>query len=196
MKAGDLRQRLLRAAEQEIATSGPAKASLRGIARRVGVSHQATAHHFDDRAGLFTALAVEGFELLLEQSVAAVEAVGPDGVAAGAQVAAAGAAYVEFATRHPTMFDVMFRPELLHADDPRLLDVRRLHRDLLVQIVSAAQAEGWGAAVPTEELAVVGWAAVHGLAVLQRDAQLGEVLPEVDTGRLLERVARALDAIG
>ena len=196
MKAGDLRQRLLRAAEQEIATSGPAKASLRGIARRVGVSHQATAHHFDDRAGLFTALAVEGFELLLEQSAAAVEAVGDDGIASGAQVAAAGAAYVEFATRHPTMFDVMFRPELLHADDPRLLDVRRLHRDLLVRIVSAAQAEGWGAAVPTEELAVMGWAAVHGLAVLRRDAQLGDVLPEVDTGRLLERVARALDAIG
>ena len=60
MRQADLRQRLLRAAEQEIATSGPAKASLRGIARRVGVSHQATAHHFDDRAGLFTALAVEG----------------------------------------------------------------------------------------------------------------------------------------
>ncbi|QSR28469.1 TetR family transcriptional regulator [Nocardioides aromaticivorans] len=196
MTVGDLRQRLLRAAEQEIATSGPAKASLRGIARRVGVSHQATAHHFDDRAGLFTALAVEGFELLLEQSAAAVEAVGADGIASGAQVAAAGAAYVEFATRHPTMFDVMFRPELLHADDPRLLDVRRLHRDLLVQIVSAAQTEGWGAAVPTEELAAMGWAAVHGLAVLQRDAQLGDVLPEVDTGRLLERVARALDAIG
>lgn len=195
IKAGDLRQRLLRAAEQEIASSGPAKASLRGIARRVGVSHQATAHHFDDRAGLFTALAVEGFELLLEETAAAVEAAGTDGLASGAQVAAAGAAYVAFTTRHPTMFDVMFRPELLHADDPRLLDVRRLHRDLLVQVVAAAQAEGWGVSVPTEELAVVGWAAVHGLAVLQRDAQLGDVLPEVDTGLLLERVARALDSI-
>lgn len=195
MSVGDLRQRLLRAAEQEIASSGPAKASLRGIARRVGVSHQATAHHFDDRAGLFTALAVEGFELLVEQTAAAVEAVGADGIGSGAQVAAAGAAYVGFATRHPTMFDVMFRPELLHADDPRLLDARRLHRDLLVQSVAAAQAEGWGAAVPTEELAVVGWATVHGLAVLQRDAQLGYMLPEVDTGRLLEQVAKALDAI-
>lgn len=196
MTVGDLRQRLLRAAEQEIASSGPAKASLRGIARRVGVSHQATAHHFDDRAGLFTALAVEGFELLLEQTAAAVEAAGTDGIASGAQVAAAGAAYVEFATRHPTMFDVMFRPELLHADDPRLLDARRLHRDLLVQVVSAAQAEGWGVAVPTEELAVVGWATVHGLAVLHRDAQLGDLRPDIDTGRLLERVARALDVLG
>jgi AcrR family transcriptional regulator len=194
MRQADLRQRLLRAAEQEIATSGPAKASLRGIARRVGVSHQATAHHFDDRAGLFTALAVEGFELLLEETVAAIEAVGTEGVASGSQVAASGAAYVAFAMRHPTMFDVMFRPELLHVDDPRLVDVRRLHRELLVQIIATAQAEGWGTAVPTEELATVGWATVHGLAVLQRDAQLVEVMPEIDPG-LLQRVARSLDAL-
>lgn len=195
MRQVDLRQRLLRAAEQEIATCGPARASLRAIARRVGVSHQATAHHFEDRAGLFTALAVEGFELLLEQTTAAVEGVGEEDLAAGAQVAASGAAYVRFAMKHPTMFDVMFRPELLHAQDPRLLDVRRLHRDLLVQIVAAAQARGWGAAVPTEELATVGWATVHGLAVLQRDAQLTEVLPEVDLTQLLGRVAQALDAL-
>lgn len=195
MRQVDLRQRLLRAAEQEIATCGPAKASLRAIARRVGVSHQATAHHFEDRAGLFTALAVEGFELLLEQTTAAVEGVGEEDLAAGAQVAASGAAYVRFAMKHPTMFDVMFRPELLHEWDPRLLDVRRLHRDLLVQIVAAAQARGWGAGVPTEELATVGWATVHGLAVLQRDAQLTEVLPEVDLTQLLGRVARALDAL-
>jgi hypothetical protein len=93
------------------------------------------------------------------------------------------------------MFDVMFRPELLHTDDPRLIDVRRLHRDLMVQVVAAAQARGWGVAVPTEELATVGWATVHGLAVLERDGQLGEVLPEVDHAQLLERVARALDAL-
>lgn len=195
MRHADLRQRILRAAEQEIASCGPAKASLRAIARRVGVSHQATAHHFDDRAGLFTALAVEGFELLLEKTTAAVEACGEDDVASGAQVAASGAAYVGFAMQHPTMFDVMFRPELLHAEDPRLLDVRRLHRDLLVQVIATAQAQGWGVAVPTEELAAVGWATVHGLAVLQRDAQLTEVLPEPDLGQLLGRVARALDAL-
>lgn len=195
MRHADLRQRLLRAAEQEIASCGPAKASLRAIARRVGVSHQATAHHFDDRAGLFTALAVEGFELLLESAAAAVERAEEVAGPAGAAVAASGAAYVAFAREHPTMFDVMFRPELLHTDDPRLVDARRLHRELMVQVVATAQARGWGVAVPTEELATVGWATVHGLAVLERDGQLGEVLPEVDHTELLERVARALDAL-
>ena len=140
MRQVDLRQRLIRAAEQEIAACGPAKASLRAIARRVGVSHQATAHHFEDRAGLFTALAVEGFELLLSRTRAAVAGVEVGG---GRQVTAAGVAYVEFAARQPTMFDVMFRPELLHADDAALCEVRPAHRGLLLDLVGAAQASGW-----------------------------------------------------
>ncbi|WP_182378150.1 TetR/AcrR family transcriptional regulator [Nocardioides sp. WS12] len=199
MRSADLRQRLLRAAEQEIANCGPAKASLRAIARRVGVSHQATAHHFDDRAGLFTALAVEGFDLLLERTRAAIasanEGVADGGPDAGRPVAAAGAAYVEFALRHPTMFDVMFRPELLHADDKRLLAAREEHRAVLLANIAAAQERGWGVGVPTEELAVIGWATVHGLAVLERDSQLDGLLSEAEMPRVLERVARTLEAL-
>lgn len=199
MRSADLRQRFLRAAEQEIAACGPAKASLRAIARRVGVSHQATAHHFEDRAGLFTALAVEGFDLLLERTRSAIAAasagLGADGPDASRPVAAAGAAYVEFALRHPTMFDVMFRPELLHADDERLLAAREAHRALLLSNIAAAQERGWGVGVPTEELAVIGWATVHGLAVLERASQLDGLLSEVEMPRVLGRVARALEAL-
>ncbi len=190
----DLRQRLLRAAEQEIAACGPAKASLRAIARRVGVSHQATAHHFDDRAGLFTALAVEGFESLLAQTRVAVAGVEPAG---GRQVTAAGVAYVSFAAQQPTLFDVMFRPELLHPDDPRLCEARLAHRGLMLEVVATAQATGWAASVPTEELVTIGWATVHGLAVLQRDAQLTAVPTEVDLdpAKLLVVIGQALDAL-
>ncbi|NYJ03280.1 AcrR family transcriptional regulator [Nocardioides thalensis] len=188
----DVRHRLLRAAEQEIASSGPARASLRAIARRVGVSHQATAHHFEDRAGLFTALAVEGLELLLEQTEAAIAEAPVEG---GLRVAAAGAAYVEFALARPTMFDLMFRPELLHVDDERFVAARERHRDLMLATVADAQATGWGTAVPTAELAMLGWAAVHGLAVLQRDQLVGAVYPDVDPDNILPRVVHALDAL-
>lgn len=188
----DVRHRLLRAAEQEIASSGPARASLRAIARRVGVSHQATAHHFEDRAGLFTALAVEGLELLLEQTEAAIAEAPVEG---GLQVAAAGAAYVEFALARPTMFDLMFRPELLHVDDERFVAARERHRDLMLGTVADAQATGWGTAVPTAELAMLGWAAVHGLAVLQRDQLVSAVYPDVDPDNILPRVVHALDAL-
>lgn len=192
MSRADLRERLLRAAEQEIAECGPARASLRAIARRVGVSHQATAHHFEDRAGLFTALAVEGLEMLLERTQ---EAIDRAPVEAGQQVAAAGTAYVEFAINQPTMFDLMFRPELLHVEDPRFVSARQLHRDMMISTVEAAQATGWGKAVPAPELAALGWAAVHGIAVLQRDELVSALYPEVDLDQILSRVAVALDLL-
>ena len=61
---GDLRRTLLVAAAAAIDESGPAALSLRDLARRAGVSHAAPAHHFTDKAGLLTALAAEGFDLL------------------------------------------------------------------------------------------------------------------------------------
>lgn len=193
MRHADLRQRLLRAAEQEIMANGLARTSLRGIARRVGVSHQATAHHFDDRAGLFTALAIEGFEALSQRTREAIASVPEPG---GRQVAMTGVAYLDFARRHPTMFDVMFRPELLHVDDEQLAVVRRGHLELMLETMDAARSAGWGLALPVEELAALGWATVHGLAVLQRDSQLADTHPGVDPAVLLERVANALDALG
>ena len=192
MTATDLRRRLLAAAEEEIAASGPARASLRAIARRCGVSHQATAHHFADRAGLFTALAVEGSALLYERTVAAIE--GAE-VAGGQQVAAAGAAYVAFALDRPTLFDVMLRPELLHLADPALVAARERHRELVFRTIAAAQETGWSKGVATEEVATLGWATVHGLAVLQRDQVVSVVYPEVDLDTILGRVVRALDVL-
>lgn len=188
----DLRARLLRAAEAEIATVGPARASLRAIARRCGVSHQATAHHFADRAGLFTALAVEGHDLLHEKTREAIDGAPVDG---GQQVAAAGTAYVEFSRRHAALFDLMYRPDLLHNDDERLVAARLAQRELMLATVAAAQARGWGTDVPTAELATLGWAAVHGLAVLERDLVVSTVYPEVDLDLILRRVVHVLDAL-
>jgi AcrR family transcriptional regulator len=188
----DLRARLLRAAEAEIAAAGPARASLRAIARRCGVSHQATAHHFADRAGLFTALAVEGHELLVQETREAIAGAPVEG---GQQVAAAGAAYVEFAARHPALFDLMFRPDLLRNDDEALTAARLGHGALMLETIAAAQERGWGTDVPTAELAALGWASVHGLAVLQRDAVVSAVYPDVDLDSILRRVVHVLDRL-
>lgn len=188
----DLRARLLRAAEAEIAATGPGRASLRAIARRCGVSHQATAHHFADRAGLFTALAVEAHELLLKETAEAIAATPVEG---GQQVAAAGAAYVAFARRHAALFDLMYRRDLLHDDDEALVEARLAHSDVMLRTIAAAQERGWGTDVPTAELAALGWASVHGLAVLERDAAVSAVYPGVDLDSILRRVVRALDRL-
>src|SRR5215472_6922071 len=63
--AGDLRQALLDAAVATLDEAGADGLSLREVARRAGVSHAAPAHHFTDKAGLLTAIATEGFGILV-----------------------------------------------------------------------------------------------------------------------------------
>src|SRR5262245_3431916 len=63
---GDLRAALLKAAEAELAENGIEGFTLRGCARRAGVSHAAPAHHFKDVRAILTELAADGFEKLAE----------------------------------------------------------------------------------------------------------------------------------
>jgi AcrR family transcriptional regulator len=63
---GDLRRELIRHALAEITDNGVAALSLRELARRAGVTHGAPAHHFRDKTGLLTAIAIEGFTLLAD----------------------------------------------------------------------------------------------------------------------------------
>jgi AcrR family transcriptional regulator len=101
---GDLPRALLDAAVHAILEVGPAAVSLRDLARRTGVSHAAPAHHFGDKAGLLTAVATDGFQLLAATLGEAYQATG--------SFLEVGVAYVRFAATHRAHFEVMFRPEL------------------------------------------------------------------------------------
>jgi AcrR family transcriptional regulator len=114
---GDLRRTLLAVAAEAVAATGPASLSLRDLARRAGVSHAAPAHHFGDKAGLLTALAAEGYEVLADALADARERTG--------SLLEIGVAYVRFAVEHRAHFEVMFRPDLYRADDPDLARARR-----------------------------------------------------------------------
>ncbi|MFJ5541126.1 TetR/AcrR family transcriptional regulator [Micromonospora chalcea] len=146
---GDLRRVLLDAAADAIAESGPAALSLRELARRAGVSHAAPAHHFGDKAGLLTAFATQGFDLLAD----ALRQAGDD-------LLDTGVAYVGFAVRHRAHFDVMFRPELYRADDPELTAARARSGDVLRDRVTRHT----GREPDTDALAA--WSIVHGFATL------------------------------
>jgi AcrR family transcriptional regulator len=153
---GDLRRSLIDAALDTIAEDSPAAVNLRALARRVGVSHAAPAHHFRDKANLFTAIATEGFGLLASKLQAAYDT--------SADFLEVGVAYVRFALDHRAHFEVMFRPELYHAHDPAL---QKAHH--------AAEAALYGPLgdVPNGELSsdvlaagVAAWSLAHGLATL------------------------------
>jgi AcrR family transcriptional regulator len=152
-----------------IADDGVAKLSMRALAKRVGVSNAAPTYHFADKAGLLTALAAEGFELLAEAMIGtdavSVEGDGPASVTDGGESADGGlvarsAAYVDFALRCPSHFTVMFQPRLLHDDDADLIAAR--------QRASAALSAGVAAARqgPDSDFVVAAWSLLHGYATL------------------------------
>jgi len=162
---GDLRRALLDNAAQAVAENGPAGVSLRDIARRVGVSHAAPAHHFGDKSGLFTALAAEGFRLLEEAIGEAIAAAADEGPVD--RLVLAGQAYLRMAALHPSHYAIMFRADLLHNDDPTLRAEAARAFGRLVDAVAEIQATGWAGGSDTLDLAVGAWALVHGLATLE-----------------------------
>lgn len=172
---GDLRRAVLAAAVEAITEHGPAAISLRDLARRVGVSHAGPVHHFKDKAGLLTALAAEGFGLLADALVAA-----RDG---GADFAGIGVAYVRFAVDHRAHFEVMFRPELYHADDEPVRAAQERAREVLV-----GGARGTGA--DPEAAGIAAWSLVHGFATLWNTGALSR--PGEDPERLARAAARLL----
>src|ERR1700758_4254102 len=102
---GDLRRTLIAAAVDVLGDVGAENVSLREVARRSGVSHAAPAHHFGDKAGLLTAVAVRAFARFGDHLVNAIAA---DPMTPVDQLPTLGRAYAEFAQLHPGQFQVMF----------------------------------------------------------------------------------------
>lgn len=102
---GDLRAALIDAGIALLDEDGWDKLSLRACAARAGVSHAAPAHHFGNRQGLITALAIAAFRRFTQALVDAQEAAGSD---SRDRLNAAGRAYVRFALDNPGLFKLMF----------------------------------------------------------------------------------------
>ena len=177
---GDLRQAVLAAAIAVLGESGPTQLSLRDLARRAGVSHAAPAHHFGDKAGLLTAVAAQGYQLLADTLTAARQR--------SADFLEVGVAYVRFAVDHRAHFEVMFRPDLYRPDDPDVATARQRAADALYGGVRSVAATGRGPDIPLAGVAA--WALVHGFATLW----LNHALPTT-LGDDPETAARAVAAI-
>jgi AcrR family transcriptional regulator len=184
---GDLPAALLAAVESAIADSGVSGVSLRDVARRAGVSHSAPAHHFGSKAGLLTAFAAAGYQLLAEsviKEVAASEAA--DGAA---ELAATGRGYVRFAVGHPAHFEVMFRLDALDPGNAEFAAASEAAYGLLTATVERCRAAGRLHGRPPEVVAVSAWSLVHGLSALWISGRLSERIAEQDPQRLAAAVS-------
>lgn len=145
---GDLRGALLRAAGNMLEKQGLASLSLRDIARRTGVSHNAPYRHFPDRESLLAALAAEGFEMLA-------------GALQERPRREMGEAYVEFALAHPQRFRLMFGGLV-----PLQNRDRRAYESLQQAFVDLGEHAPYAAAAA--------WSLVHGLSHLLLDGHFEE----------------------
>ena len=171
----DVRARVLEAAVQMIDEGGLASLSMREVARRAGVSHQAPYHYFPDRESILAAVAEEGF-ILLEQQL---DRLRDAGGRAADRLARSGETYVRFAYEHPAHFRVMFRPDFV--DMGRFPNARECGQKAfqsLIEVVHACRAEGLRAEPSEQAVIVLGWSVVHGLACLLLDGCLDLKLPE------------------
>jgi AcrR family transcriptional regulator len=173
---GDLRRALLDAATETLDDSGADGLSLREVARRIGVSHAAPAHHFGDRTGLLTALAAEGFELFIVHLGLGAEPVATSRSPVD-QMSAIARAYAGFAERHPGHFEVMFRPGLVRTDDPAYAAASDAAFEALMTYVATFQSAGWRPEADVRALSAASWALAHGLAVLRLQGSLAQHYP-------------------
>lgn len=170
---GALRDALIHAAREILESQGYEALTLRGAARRVGVSQAAPYNHFADKAALLAAIAAQGFS----EFAAAMRQEMDAEVEPQARLNATGIAYVAFATSNPGLFKLMFGSSAHQASDDPELDVARTsaYEVLRGAVHSVHVSEPWHASdEPLESLR--SWALVHGLATMINE---GTIAPRV-----------------
>jgi AcrR family transcriptional regulator len=188
--SADLRRVVLDASLDLIEEEGLAALSMREVARRAGVSHQAPYHHFRDREGILAAIATDGFEKLHQGMIEAVK----DLTDPVDRLNAVGGAYLQFAVRYRAHFKIMFRSELVQIDRYATLKERADAAFDFVTSIVAKVAERRGAK-DTLPLVVAAWSLAHGAATLLLEGKLDHRYGTTDAKRIAGAMA-AIEAFG
>jgi AcrR family transcriptional regulator len=192
----ELRERILRASIELIEAEGLAKLSMREVARRAGVTHQAPYHHFADREQILGEIAEQGFRMLSERIVAVAPPNEMRRENVVERTCAGVAAYVGLACSHPAHFRIMFRPELVDVDNcPGARDAGTECFAAFQAIVHAAIEAGLPAVPSEEALVAFIWSLGHGLACLLLDGPLAEKMPDTAREEQIRGVVQTLRTV-
>lgn len=191
----DLREACVREALAIVAEQGVEGLSLREVARRLGVSHQAPYKHFPSRDHILAEMAARAFAAF----AAHLESRAP-GNPPHEDLAAMGRAYMDYALSRPLDYRLMFGTPLPNpADHPDMLRLACHAFDMLRQGIARAHAAE-GRTVEGQDLdadALYVWSTLHGLAGILRGQATGglvQVAVPVETvlEEMLARVGRGL----
>lgn len=178
---GDLREALVQASYDLVATHGAENFTLAEACRLAGVSTAAPYKHFKDRDEVLGLIVTRGFDEMSEQAMAAVAAAGT-GTMAG--MVAMGHAYVHFAVNNQPLFRLMFgQHPILKRDAYVVGEGMGCFSKVIEQV--AIYCERNGLPGDPNEIAVRLWTFVHGAASLLIDEDYAAVAPDVDVDALV-----------
>ena len=201
---GDLRRAIVKAALEILKETQSLDFSLRELARRAGVSHNAPYKHFADKRELLAAVSAAGFEMLTKRMAREVAGAGN----ARKQMFAMLRAYIDHGVENPALYGLMFGGYLSGLDHGRpaieLAEAEKT-KALLAGVIVAG---GLGRAIPDtprNERKIAGailacWSLVHGLTLLLADGLVGprekcDVLGETVVQGMLDGLATELPAL-
>jgi AcrR family transcriptional regulator len=165
---GDLRRVLIDAALQLVGEGGAEAVSVREAARRAGVSPGAPFRHFPSRLALLTAVAEEAqrrFRAEIEAALARAPAGDPL-----ARFRCLGLAYLRWAMRNPTHFEIISSGR--YFDHDKATELSRDNNELIEmteRILSEAFAQGQLRSCDLKRVQVAGRALVYGFARMNID---------------------------
>lgn len=196
-KPKDLREACIAEATAIIAAGGVEKLSLREVARRLGVSHQAPYKHFIDRDHILAEIvsrAYAGFARWLDARGASGD---PE-----ADMAQLGRAYLDYAARHPLEYRLMFGTPL--PDPQKHPEMMRQARHAFAILCDGLRRKARLAGRREDEDAIVLdalfiWSGLHGLASIAASSAMATLgleprLVEAAGQRMLHGFGAALAA--
>ena len=190
---GDLRRAIVKAAMEILHETQSLEFSLRELARRAGVSHNAPYKHFADKRELLAAVSAAGFETLTKRMTSEVAGLNN----ARERLFAMLRAYIDHGVENPALYSLMFGGYLGGPDRSRpaieLAEAEKT-KALLAAVIIAG---GLGRAIPQtqrNERKIAGailacWSLVHGLTLLLADGLVG---PKNKAGALGDRLVQGL----
>ncbi len=195
-KPANLREACLQEALAIIDAEGVERLSLREVARRLGVSHQAPYKHFPSRDHILAEIVTRAFDSFARHLDQRPRLEDPH-----ADLASMGRAYLDYARAHPLQYRLMFGdllPDL--KKHPEMMRNAKHAFALLSEGVRRVTALAADPASDTETAldALFVWSTVHGLArILQSRALQTLALPadvaERAPAHSLMRIGRAMD---
>ncbi|MDB4977265.1 MAG: TetR/AcrR family transcriptional regulator [Myxococcaceae bacterium] len=186
----DLREAMIRVAQELLETEGPSSWTVRAAARIAGVSSGAPYRHFADKDTLLAAVAARGFEDLRTEIASSLERATPDPYG---RFVALGEAYMSFAAARPGRYQIMFGRDILNRDlHPELCAAAdRAFAALLEEVERAQSAKLLRADGSARALASGLWSVVHGLSDLLLTGRLNDIA-DGDTTSLTAQLGRMM----